>query len=57
MSEDAMSDDDDMTHDVTGDSDVTNQPGYSVRLYSPASDHHDNTADNEIEELHDTTPV
>ena len=55
MSEEPMSDDE-MTQDVTEEHDVTNQPGYSVRLYSSASDHHDNTGD-EIEELHDTTPV
>lgn len=51
----------DITRDATVDADAANQPGYSVRLYSPASDdHHDNEADagdNEIVELHDTTPV
>ena len=55
MSEEPMSDDE-MTQDVTEEHDVTSQPGYSVRLYSSASDHHDNTGD-EIEVLHDTTPV
>ena len=48
--------DDEMTQDVTEEHDVTSQPGYSVHLYSSASDHHDNTGD-EIEVLHDTTPV